>query len=136
MRPGKETREIGERSPFEGDARLPGATPAAARAVGGVAGLAGAALDGIASIFESLIGGEEHKPQTQEERAEIAQHQQEAAADQRAASEEEQLKFQATDDETKRRQERYREFRRELLSDQDAEIERSRERDRDRDRSR
>jgi hypothetical protein len=127
-------RESGERNPLEEGTSMPGATRAGERAASGAANLAGDVLGGIASIFESLIGGEEYKPPTQEELAEIALRQQQAAADERAADEEERLKLQPTDDETKRRQERYREFRRELLNEQDVEIERSRERDRDRSR--
>ena len=36
---------------------------------------------GIASAVESILGGEAHKPQTPEERAEFARGQQEVAAD-------------------------------------------------------
>ena len=92
-----------------------------------------AVAEGIASAFESLLGGEEHKPQTPAERAAHARAQDEAAAVRAdAAAEAEQMQKQAQSDPEKRRQQLLREFGREteeeLRHDQDMERERGRSR--------
>ena len=92
-----------------------------------------AVADGIASFFESLIGGEDHKPQTPEERAAHARAQDEAAAARAdAAAEAEQARKHAQSDPQKHRQQLLREFGREtddeVRHDQDMERERGRSR--------
>lgn len=61
---------------------------AGARAVFGIPNALAGPLDGVANLFEALIAGEEHKPQTAEERAEFARKQQEATKARSAPAEE------------------------------------------------
>jgi hypothetical protein len=102
-----------------------------------------APVEGIANLFESVIGGEEHKPQTEEERVEFARVQQEAAEARavqaaQTAQADQQTKVVQSDDQakTQRRHALLREFGREIANEHEASIERDRERDRGRDRSR
>ncbi len=108
-------------------------TAEAARATHAVGSGVGAVFDGVASAFESLFGGEEHKPQTPEEHAEHARLQQ-AAADARAAraAEHEQSQKQGMSPQEKLRQELLREFGRESKDELRRDHEQSRERDRSR----
>jgi hypothetical protein len=112
----------------------------ASRVAYGIANAMTAPLEGISSLFENLIGGEEHKPQTAEERAEAARVQQEAAEARaaRAAQAAQQAKAVPSDDQakTQRRHALLREFGREIANEHEASIERDRERDRGRDRGR
>jgi hypothetical protein len=112
----------------------------ASRVAYGIANAMMAPLEGISSLFENLIGGEEHKPQTAEERADVAREQQRTAEARaaRAAQAEQEAKVVQGDDQakTQRRHALLREFGREIASEHEASIERDRERDRGRDRSR
>lgn len=87
----------------------------------------------------TLIGGEEHKPQTHEERVKVLRAQQ-AAAEARAERAAGPTIPREDEAKAKRRHELLREFGREIAHEHEADIERGRERDlrrdRDRDRSR
>jgi hypothetical protein len=100
------------------------ATEGATKAIADVA-------SGIASVFESLFGGEEHKPQTPEEQAAHARAQQEAIANRAdAAAEAEQTRKQAQSDPQKHRQQLLREVGRESDDDLRHDYDRQRERTR------
>jgi hypothetical protein len=88
------------------------AAEGAMKAIDGVA-------SGIASVVESILGGEGHKPQTPEERAEFARHQQEAAADRADAKAAAAGATASADQQTreKRKQTLLREFGREIEKD-------------------
>ena len=89
---------------------------------------------GIASAVESILGGEAHKPQTPEERAEFTRGQREAAADRAEVAEAKagKIREQAGGPQEKRRQQLLREFGREtddeLRRDRDDAQERGRTR--------
>jgi hypothetical protein len=105
------------------------AAEGAMKAIDGVA-------SGIASVVESILGGEGHKPQTPEESAEFARHQQEAAADRADAKAAAVGAAASADQQTreKRKQTLLREFGREIEKDlgEGHEPERERERGRER----
>ena len=104
----------------------------AGRATGGAVKAIADVAGGVAGIFESLLGGEDHKPQTPEERADLARAQQEAAADRAdaAAAQAEQTLKEARSDPEKRRQQLLREFGREIEEEMRREQDLSRERTR------
>jgi hypothetical protein len=103
------------------------AAEGAMKAIDGVA-------SGIASVVESILGGEEHKPQTPEESAEFARHQQEAAADRADAKAAAAGAAASADQQTreKRKQTLLREFGREIEKDLGEGHEPERERGRER----
>jgi hypothetical protein len=88
------------------------AAEGAMKAIDGVA-------SGIASVVESILGGEEHKPQTPEERADFARGQQEVAADRADAKAAAAGATASADQQTreKRKQTLLREFGREIEKD-------------------
>jgi hypothetical protein len=111
---------------------------AASRVAEGPMKVIDSVASGIASVVESILGGEAHKPQTPEERAEFARGQQEVAAD-RADAKAAAAGAAASGDQQnreKRKQALLREFGRELPNEHEADIERGRERDRQQDRGR
>jgi hypothetical protein len=91
---------------------------------------------GIANVVESILGGEGHKPQTPEERAEFARGQQEAAADRADAKAAAAGATASADQQTreKRKQRLLREFGREIEKDLGEGHEPQRERERGRER--
>jgi hypothetical protein len=104
------------------------------RATGGAMKAVADVAAGVASVFESLLGGEEHKPQTPEERAEVSRNQQDiidARADAAAAEAEQALK-QSRSDPEKDRQQLLREFGRESEDELRHDIDRDRDRGRSR----
>jgi len=106
----------------------------ASRATGSAIKALADVASGIAGLFESLLGGEAHKPQTPEERADVARAQDEAAAERAdaAATEAEQIQKIGGGDPEKHRQQLLREFGRES----DDELRRDHENSRERGRSR
>jgi hypothetical protein len=134
-RPHEASREFskdGAREIPQADLGRAGGTPkgiaaASHAADGSVAGL-GNIMGGLASTFENLLGGapEPPKPPTEHEIA-AAEHR---AAETAKEASRDALAKQGSDDLDKRRQELFREFGRQIQSEQEADLERGRERGR------
>jgi hypothetical protein len=107
---------------------------AESRAAEGAMKVIDGVASGIASVVESILGGEAHKPQTPEERATLARHQHEAFAGraEAAGAKAEKIREQGGGPQEKRRQQLLREFGREtddeLRRDRDDAKERGRTR--------